>query len=189
MSRIGRKPVALPAGVKVTIKGREVVAEGPKGTLSFELTDGIAIAVADGKEIVVSRTREERWQRAMHGTTRAMLANMVTGVSTGFTKVLQLWGVGYNAESKGNTVVLNVGYCHKVELPIPKGIEVKAERISIEGTNVWQISVSGIDKQVVGQLAAEIRRTRPPEPYKGKGIRYEGERIIRKAGKSFQSGA
>ena len=114
---------------------------------------------------------------------------MVTGVSTGFKKVLQLWGVGYSASVKGSDVVLSIGFCHDVNIPIPKGLEVAAERISVEGTNVWQITVTGIDRQKVGQLAAVIRKVRPPEPYKGKGIRYEGERILRKAGKSFQSGA
>jgi large subunit ribosomal protein L6 len=191
MSRIGRKPIPLPAGVKVVADAGMLRAEGPKGKLSMLLTDGIGVSVTDadgGQELVVSRAGEDRRLRAMHGTTRALVANMVTGVTAGFSKVLQLWGVGYSAEVKGQTVSLNVGYCHRVEVPIPAGLEVKAERISVEGTNVWQITVSGIDRQAVGQLAAEIRRTRPPEPYKGKGIRYENERILRKAGKSFQSG-
>jgi len=188
MSRIGRKTISLPSGVKLSRSGNVVTAEGPKGKLSFSLTDGIDIEVKDGKEIVVTRARENRRLRAMHGTTRALLANMVTGVSTGFTKVLELWGVGYNAEVEGDTINLNVGYNKPVPIKIPKGLEVKAERVSIQGENVWRISVSGIDRQAVGQLCAEIRRTRPPEPYKGKGIRYEGERILRKAGKSFQSG-
>jgi large subunit ribosomal protein L6 len=189
MSRIGKKTIPLPDGVKITMKGREVWAEGPKGKLSVALSPGIDVAVVDAKEIRVSRATDERRLRALHGTTRALLANMVTGVTTGFTKVLQLWGVGYSAEVKGKTVSLSVGFCHKVDIPVPDGLEVKTERVSIEGTNVWQIAVSGIDRQALGQLAAVIRASRPPEPYKGKGIRYLNERIIRKAGKSFQSGA
>jgi large subunit ribosomal protein L6 len=192
MSRIGRKSIALPPGVKVASAGGEVRAEGPKGKLSMSLAEGIDVAVnagATGEEIVITRASEERHLRAMHGTTRALIANMVTGVSTGFTKVLELWGVGYNAAVKGTAVTLNVGYCHAVEVPIPSGLSVETERASVEGTNIWRITVTGIDRQAVGQLAAEIRKTRPPEPYKGKGIRYQGERILRKAGKSFTSGA
>ncbi len=188
MSRIGRKPIPLPEGVQVNVEGRRVRVKGPKGELSLDLVDGINVQLEDGKQLVVTRAGEERRLRAMHGTTRALVSNMVTGVSQGFTKVLQLWGVGYSAEVKGNVVRLNVGYCHPVEIQIPEGLSVKAERVSVEGENIWQISVSGIDRQRVGQLAAEIRRARPPEPYKGKGIRYAGERIVRKAGKSFQSG-
>ena len=189
MSRIGKKTIPLPQGVKVSVGKGLVRAEGPKGKLQLPIIDGITVKVNDGKELAVLISGEEnRMMRAMHGTTRALLANMVRGVSTGFTKVLQLWGIGYNAEVKGRVVSLNVGFCHRIDLPIPEGLDVKTERISIEGTNVWKISVSGIDRQAVGQLAADIRATRPPEPYKGKGIRYEGEHIIRKAGKSFQSG-
>ena len=189
MSRIGKKTIPLPQGVKVSITSQQVLAEGPKGKLKLQLMDGISVKKQDEKELVVSIAGEDsRLLRAMYGTTRALVANMVTGVSTGFTKVLQLWGIGYNAEVKGRVASLNVGFCHKVDIPIPDGLDVKAERISIEGTNVWKISVTGIDKQAGGQLAAEIRAIRPPEPYKGKGIRYEGEKIIRKAGKSFQSG-
>lgn len=187
MSRIGKKSIPVPAGVAVRIQGREVSAQGPKGTMSLTLVRGIELEDKDG-HLVVSRTSEERWVRAMHGTTRALVANMVTGVSAGFTKVLQVWGVGYSAEVKPGVLSMSIGFCHKVEIPIPKGLDVAAERISIEGTNVWKISVSGISREAVGQLAADIRRVRPPEPYKGKGIRYEGERILRKAGKSFQSG-
>ncbi len=192
MSRIGRKTIRLPAGVKVVSAGGEVRTEGPKGKLSISLSDGIGVAVEngrDGDEVVVTRTGDNRELRAMHGTTRALVANMVVGVSSGFSKVLELWGVGYNAAVQGSAVVLNVGYCHPVSVPIPSGLDVTTERASVEGTNIWRITVSGIDRQAVGQLAAEIRKARPPEPYKGKGIRYHGERILRKAGKSFQSGA
>jgi large subunit ribosomal protein L6 len=189
MSRIGRKVIAVPAGVKVVVDGRNVRAEGPKGKLTLGLVDGIDVAVGAGKDVVVTRAGDSARLRAMHGTTRALLANMVAGVSAGFTRTLQLWGVGYAAEVKGRTLSLSIGYTHKVEISIPEGLAVKADRISIEGVNVWQVAVTGSDRQAVGQLAAIIRKTRPPEPYKGKGFRYEKERIIRKAGKSFQSGA
>lgn len=188
MSRIGIKPIALPQGVKVTAKGGELLAEGPKGKMTVAIGGGVACAVKDGKEIVVSRASNDARARAMHGTVRALVANAVHGVATGWTKVLQVWGVGYSAEVKGGVVALTLGYSHKIELKIPKGIEVKAERVSIEGTNIFRISVTGPDRAAVGQLAADIHEARAPEPYKGTGIRYEGERIVRKAGKSFQSG-
>ncbi|HAK94793.1 MAG TPA: 50S ribosomal protein L6 [Planctomycetes bacterium] len=188
MSRIGIKPIALPPGVKAAVKGGELLAEGPKGKMAVAIGGGIACAVKDGKEITVSRAAEDARSRAMHGTTRALIANAVQGVAAGWTKVLQVWGVGFAAEVKGGAVVLTLGYSHKIELKIPKGIEVKAERVSVEGTNIYKISVTGPDRAAVGQLAADIREARAPEPYKGTGIRYEGERIVRKAGKSFQSG-
>lgn len=188
MSRIGIKPIAIPQGVKVSASANEVVAEGPKGKMAVSLSKGISLVVNDGKEIVVSRTAEDAQCRAMHGTVRALVANAVHGVATGWMKVLQIWGVGYSAELKAGVLSLSLGYTHKIDLKIPKGIEVKAERASIEGTNIWKISVAGSDRAVVGQLASDIREARPPEPYKGTGIRYEGERIVRKAGKSFQSG-
>jgi len=189
MSRVGKKSIPLPPGVKVVAAAREVRAEGPKGKLCMALAEGIGVEVNGQNEVEVTRVRENDQSRALHGTTRALIANMVTGVSKGFSRNLQLWGVGYQAEVKGSNLSLSIGFCHKVDLLIPTGIEVKTERISVEGVNVWQITVSGADKQVVGQLAALIRKLRPPEPYKGKGIRYEKERILRKAGKSFQSGS
>lgn len=189
MSRIGKQPIAIPQGVDVNINGGSVQVKGPNGKLDFDFPYPEHIGIAlDGEKVQVSCESDLAAHRAMYGTTRAMIANMVTGVSKGFTKVLQLWGVGYSADSNAKQVILAIGFCHKVEIPIPDGLTVKTERISIEGTNVWQITVSGADKQKVGQLAAVIRGIRPPEPYKGKGIRYENEHIIRKAGKSFQSG-
>ncbi len=188
MSRIGIKPIPLPQGVKVTSKGTEVLAEGPKGKMTVAIGKGISLAVNDGKEIVVSRAAEDAQTRAMHGTVRALVANAVRGVATGWTRVLQVWGVGFSAEVKSGVLSLSLGFTHKIDFKVPKGIEVKTERTSIEGTNIWQISVTGPDRAAVGQLASDIREARPPEPYKGTGIRYEGERIIRKAGKSFQSG-
>ncbi|HNR98987.1 MAG TPA: 50S ribosomal protein L6 [Planctomycetota bacterium] len=188
MSRIGIRPVALPPGVKAAVKGGELIAEGPKGKMAVPFGGAIACAVKNGKEITVSRAAEDARSRAMHGTVRALVANAVQGVAEGWTKVLQVWGVGFVAEVKGGAVVLSLGYSHKIEFKIPKGVEVKAERVSVEGTNIYKISVTGPDRAVVGQLAADIRAARPPEPYKGTGIRYEGERIVRKAGKSFQSG-
>ncbi len=186
MSRIGKQLITLPDGVNIALKGRTVSVDGPKGKLALDLTEHVDVAIND-KTVQVECKGADKAARSMYGTTRALINNMVTGVSAGFTKVLQIWGVGYSCEVKKNNVSLNIGFCHSVEIPIPEGIDVKAERISIEGTNVWQLSISGSDKQIVGQLAADIRVVRPPEPYKGKGIRYENERIIRKAGKSFQS--
>jgi large subunit ribosomal protein L6 len=188
MSRIGIKPIPLPQGVKVTAKGGEVLAEGPKGKMTVTLRTGVSLAVKDGKEVVVSRAAEDAQTRALHGTVRALVANAVHGVATGWTKVLQIWGVGYSAEVKSGVLSLSLGFTHKIDFKIPKGVEVKADRSSVEGTNIWQISVTGPDRAAVGQLASDIREARPPEPYKGTGIRYENERIIRKAGKSFQSG-
>ena len=189
MSRVGKKPIAIPQGVEVKVSGSSVAVKGPKGNLDYEFPypQQMGIALEDNA-VQVSCNSALAVHRAMYGTTRALIANMITGVSQGFTKVLQLWGVGYSADSNAKQVILNIGFCHKVEIPIPEGLSVTTERISVEGNNVWKITVAGIDKQKVGQLAAVIRKIRPPEPYKGKGIRYENERIIRKAGKSFQSG-
>lgn len=184
MSRIGVQPVPVPDGVTVDVKGRSVAAKGPKGELSMSLTDGISVHT-EGGSAIVTRENEQGTVRAMHGTTRALLANMITGVNTGFKKVLQVWGVGYTASVKQQTLSLNIGFCHNVDMPIPEGLEVQTERGSVEGTNIWRIVVSGADKHAVGQFAADVRAKRPPEPYKGKGIRYEGERVSIKAGKSF----
>lgn len=177
MSRIGRLPIAIPAGVKVDIQGREVTVKGPKGEMKRVFNPGIAVALEEN-QVVVSRESEEATVRALHGTTRALLNNMVTGVSTGFTKVLEVEGVGYRAEMKDANLMLYVGYSHPVEVPPPAGISFEAD------AKTRQIKVHGFDKEQVGQVAADIRMVRPPEPYKGKGIRYQGEKVRRKAGKS-----
>ncbi len=178
MSRIGKLPIALPKGVSVSIKDRLVEVKGPKGTLSYELPEGISVAV-EGEEIVVRRSSDQRQQRAYHGLARAQLNNMVTGVSAGFTRALEIAGVGYRVEAKGDRqLVFHMGYSHPVEVNLPEGVSAK-----VEGKGN-KLQITGIDKQVVGQIAANIRAIRPPEPYKGKGIKLAEEVIRRKAGKS-----
>ena len=180
MSRIGRKPVEVPSGVKVSLEGRTLKAEGPKGELSWEIPAGIKVESKDGKALV-TRSAETAEARALHGLTRALLANMITGVSKGYERRLEIEGVGYRAAMKGKTISLSVGFSHTVEVePLP-GVEIAAPEPT-------KVVVRGIDKQAVGQMAATIRAVRPPEPYKGKGIRYEGEAVRRKAGKAFVSG-
>jgi len=176
MSRIGKQPIAIPGGVTVDVDGRTVRVKGPKGQLEREFRPEVAVAVEDGN-VVVSRDGDSKQHRALHGLTRALLANMVEGVTNGFSKKLELVGVGYRAEKKGKTLVINVGYSHPVQYP-------EAEGLTLSTPAPTQIVVEGIDKQQVGQAAAEIRAVRPPEPYKGKGIRYEGEYVRRKAGKA-----
>ncbi len=175
MSRVGRKPVPIPTGVQVQVEGQRVTVRGPKGELSWEVDPAIEVRVEDGR-VVVRRSGDQPRLRALHGLTRAIINNMVIGVSQGFEKRLELVGVGYRAQMQGRKLVLGVGYSHPVEIEPPPGVEIK-----VEGTT--QIVVSGIDKQKVGQVAADIRAVRPPEPYKGKGILYVGEVIRRKAGK------
>jgi large subunit ribosomal protein L6 len=176
MSRIGRKPVPIPSGVTVTIEGSTVKVKGPKGELTRQFRPEMAIAQEDGR-LVVARPSDSKEHRALHGLTRALLANMILGVTQGYRKSLEIIGVGYRAEKKGEKLVLSVGYSHTVEYPQPKGIT-----ISTTGPTV--VVVEGIDKEKVGQVAAEIRDVRRPEPYKGKGIRYQGEQVRRKAGKT-----
>ena len=176
MSRIGSAPITLPSGVDVTIDGTTVTVKGSKGTLSSTFSDKVAVAVDDGI-LTVTRHDEERESRALHGLTRSLLANMVTGVSEGYVKELKTVGVGYRASLKGKSIELLVGYSHPVLLDAPEGIE-------IEVPEPTKIIVKGIDKQKVGQMAADIRSVRPPEPYKGKGIRYVDEYVRRKAGKA-----
>ena len=177
MSRVGRLPVTVPQGVDVQIKGTHVRVKGPKGEMQHTFPPVVAIKLEDG-EVTFTRLSDEKFHRAMHGTARALVQNMVTGVSEGFERFLDIQGVGYRAEMKGKTLVLNVGYSHTVEMEPPVGITFEV----LERNNV--IRVSGYDKQVVGQTAAVIRKVRPPEPFKGKGIRYRGEYVRRKAGKA-----
>ncbi|MEQ8719431.1 MAG: 50S ribosomal protein L6 [Acidimicrobiales bacterium] len=177
MSRIGRAPIPIPSGVKVDVTGAHVKVEGPKGSLDLDVAPTIVVRV-DEDTVVVERSVEEREARALHGLTRALVANMVTGVSEGFTKNLEIHGVGYRAQAKGSDALeLQLGFSHPVEIKAPDGV-------TFEVPLPTQITVVGIDKQKVGQVAAEIRSLRKPEPYKGKGIRYAGERVIRKAGKA-----
>ena len=175
MSRIGKQPVAIPSGVTVTVDGRHVRVKGPKGEVDSRLPVEISTRVDDG-QVVVERAGETPRDRAMHGLARSLVANMIEGVTAGFTKKLEIVGVGYRAESTGRTVKLNLGFSHVIEYPVPQGIEVKTPSPTV-------IEVSGADRQVVGQVAAELRGLRPTEPYKGKGIKYEGEHVRRKVGK------
>ena len=177
MSRVGLVPVAVPTGVTVEISGNRCSVEGPNGVLSLHTTGNISVSV-DGNQVVVTRGDEVHRTKALHGLYRKLIANMVTGVSTGFRKVLVINGVGYRAEVKGSCLVLNLGYSNPIEYPIRDGVTVEAAG----GT---RITISGADRQVVGQVAAEIRAFRPPEPYKGKGVRYENEFVRRKAGKAM----
>lgn len=176
MSRVGKQPVEIPDGVTVTVDGDVVRVKGPKGELSQQVRPEMTVEVADG-EVRVERTADDRKQRAFHGLTRSLIANMITGVTEGYRKALEIVGIGYRAEKKGGALVLNVGFSHPVEYAEPEGIA-----ISTDGPTV--IVVEGSDKQQVGQVAAELRAIRPPEPYKGKGIRYQGEHVRRKAGKA-----
>jgi len=176
VSRIGKKPIPIPAGVTVTVDGSTVRVKGPKGELSQTFRPEVRVRVDDGR-VVVDRVADSKTHRAMHGLTRALIANMVEGTVSGYRKTLELVGVGYRAEKKGNVLVLNVGYSHPVEYPEPEGM-------TISTPNPTTVVIEGIDKQRVGQVAAEIRSVRPPEPYKGKGIRYQGEQVRRKAGKA-----
>jgi large subunit ribosomal protein L6 len=177
VSRIGRLPVEIPSGVDVKITGSHVKIKGPKGEMEFTFSPSIDLSFKDS-EIIVTRPSDTREMRSLHGTTRALIQNMVTGVTDGFQKELQLVGVGYRATMQGNNLVLNVGYSHSVEVEPPQGVSFEV------GDRAQQVFISGIDKQKVGQIAADIRKVRPPEPYKGKGIRYKDEYIRRKAGKA-----
>ncbi|MFK8183558.1 MAG: 50S ribosomal protein L6 [Phormidesmis sp.] len=176
MSRIGKKPVPIPKGVTVTIDGQKVTVKGTKGELSRELPDSITF-VKEGDEIIVSKKRDTRVARQCFGLTRTLIANMVEGVSNGYEKKLEIQGVGYRASLQGQKLVMALGYSHPVEFDPPPGITFAVEK----NTN---LTVTGIDKEVVGNTAARIRAARPPEPYKGKGVRYAGEQIRRKAGKA-----
>jgi large subunit ribosomal protein L6 len=181
MSRIGRLPVAIPSTVDVTIEGRMVTIKGPKGTLSRTLHPDMAVAKEDGN-VVVSRPTEQKMHKQLHGLTRTLVNNMVVGVTDGYRKGLEITGVGYRATLNGNKLTLNLGYSHPVEIDPPEGISFELE-------NPTRLAVVGIDKELVGQVAAQVRATRKPEPYKGKGVRYAGEYVRRKAGKAGKIGA
>jgi large subunit ribosomal protein L6 len=178
MSRIGNKPVPVPKGVEVQVSGGELRVKGPKGQLTQDIVDGISFDVQDGR-VVVSRGSDVKQIRANHGLMRALLNNMVVGVSRGFTRNLEIIGVGYKAQITGNKAVFNLGYSHPINFPFPDGIKISVDKNT-------KISVTGISKEAVGQAASEIRGFRPPDPYKGKGVRYEGEYVRLKAGKTAQ---
>ena len=181
MSRIGKKPVAIPSGVTIEVSGSTVKVKGPKGELKIELLPEVFVSVENG-QAVVARKDDEEQSRARHGLTRQLIANMVAGVNAGFEKKLEIIGVGYKAQVKGKTLVLNLGHSHPIDFPIPEGIEITQNE---KNKNV--LTIRGIDKQLVGQVAAEIRGKRPPEPYKGKGVRYIDEQVRRKPGKAAAS--
>lgn len=176
MSRVGKLPIAIPAGVQVAVEDQAIKVKGPKGELSHRVPEGITAAVADGK-LVVTRSNDERQMRALHGLTRSLLANMVQGVSAGYERGLEIQGTGYRASKSGQNLVMHLGFSHPVEIAVPEGIEIAVP-------SPTSILVRGADKQMVGQVAADIRSVRRPEPYLGKGIRYVGERVRRKAGKA-----
>lgn len=177
MSRIGKMPITIPSGVTVTVEAGNIVrVKGKQGELTEKIPSEVQISIEDGVLNVI-RKSDDKVSRAMHGLSRALVANMVTGVTDGFTKTLEVIGVGYRVQKTGSKIVLNVGYSHPVEVP-----ETKEIKLDVEGTNI--IKISGISKQIVGQFAADIRGIRPPEPYKGKGIRYQGEQVLRKVGKT-----
>jgi large subunit ribosomal protein L6 len=179
MSRIGKSPIPLPKGVELRTEGTRVIVKGPKGELSQDISPDIQVQQQDGN-IVITRPTDQPRHRAMHGLTRALIANMVTGVSEGFSKQLEMLGVGYRAQMQGKDLVLAIGFSHPVTVPPPQNIEFE-----VDGTS--RIIVKGISKEQVGQVAADVRKIRPPEPYKGKGIRYAGEYVRRKAGKAGQA--
>ncbi|GGF25043.1 50S ribosomal protein L6 [Williamsia phyllosphaerae] len=176
MSRIGKNPVAIPAGVDVKIDGQAVSVKGPKGELALMVSEPISVVAEDGS-IVVTRPNDERRNRSLHGLSRTLVANLVTGVTTGYTTKMEIFGVGYRVQLKGKDLEFALGYSHPVPIEAPEGITFAVE-------SPTKFSISGIDKQLVGQIAANIRRLRRPDPYKGKGIRYEGEQIRRKVGKT-----
>jgi len=179
MSRIGKRSIPIPDGVSVAAREGEVEVKGPKGVLRRRLPARIAMDVEDDV-IRLSRPDEKRPTRALHGLTRALLANMVNGVSEGFVRELEIEGVGYRGEARGQTLNLNLGFSHPIEMPVPEGLSVSVEANT-------KIRIEGVDKELVGQFAADVRKLRPPEPYKGKGIRYAGERVRRKVGKAGAS--
>ena len=180
MSRIGRLPVAVPSTVEVTIEGRRLTVKGPKGTLTRELHPDMGVSQEDGS-IVVTRPTEQKTHKQLHGLTRTLVNNMVVGVTDGYRKGLEITGVGYRAAKVGEKLQLNLGYSHPIEIEPPSGITFEVE-------NPTRLAVIGIDKELVGQIAARVRSTRKPEPYKGKGVRYAGEQIRRKAGKAGKIG-
>lgn len=177
MSRIGKKPIEIPSSVEVKVESDNIVVKGPKGSLSWSYPAGISVSVEDGK-VVVSRKGDTKNEKALHGLSRSLIANMVTGVSQGYQRVLEIYGIGYRAQVQGNRLLLTLGYSHPVEYQLPEGISATVD------PKQTTITLTGIDKQLLGQVAANLRALRPPDPYKGKGIRYAGERLKLKVGKA-----
>ena len=194
MSRVGKKPIDVPQRVKISVQNSEVIVEGPKGKLSQKIPDGVNIAILgspsarnseEDSKILVTRSSEDRQIRALHGLTRALVANMVTGVTEGFAKTLRITGLGYKAQFENGTLTMQLNYSHPIVYKVPEGIDISIERAeTVQNQPEITLTVSGIDKQQVGQVAAIIRDFQKPEPYKGKGIKYLGEHIRRKAGKA-----
>jgi large subunit ribosomal protein L6 len=181
VSRIGKQPVVIPQGVQMSVDGRTLTCKGPKGSSKLALAEGITAKVEAGK-VIIERGNDEKPARAMHGTTRALVQNMVEGVTKGYAKSLEIVGVGYRAQVKGKTIVLNVGFANQIEVAIPDGVTVALP-------DQTHINITGVDKALVGQFAANVRAARKPEPYKGKGVRYADEIVRRKAGKAAAAGA
>jgi large subunit ribosomal protein L6 len=191
MSRVGQKPIAVPAGVNVEQRGASIKASGPRGELQMECHPRIKVEIDrdTGSIFVKNEHPKSRPHRQLHGTMRALLANMVTGVSKGFEKKLEIYGTGYSVKEQSGKLLLQVGFSHPVERVIPKGVTVAIQTPATRGDDIpAKFALSGVDKHVLGQFAADIRKVRPPEPYKGKGIRYAGEHVRRKVGKAFTSG-
>jgi large subunit ribosomal protein L6 len=190
MSRIGKKPIEIPKNVKIEQHGRKIKVTGPVGTLEWESRPEIAVKVEGSKVLVENPDFDNRQYRAFHGTTRALIANMITGVSTGFTRKMEIFGTGYNIKEQGGKLIFSIGFSHPIEKQMPKGVKAQIEIPATKGNEVpAKFSITGPDKQILGQFAANLRAIRPPEPYKGKGIRYAEEFVRRKAGKAFASGA
>ena len=191
MSRIGKKPVEIPSGVKVEAAANLIKVSGPKGNLELKCPGGIKVSVDAGKNLVnIENTNpDSRTHKALHGTIRAHISNMVFGVSKGFERKLLIYGTGYNVKQQGTKFIVQVGLCHPVEFEIPKNVKINIETPATRGNDVpAQFTVMSADKQAVGQLAADIRKVQPPEPYQGKGIRYADERVVKKVGKAFATG-
>ncbi len=187
MSRIGRQPIPVPSGVNIELQDHHITVSGPRGTLSREFREPIAIEQQDG-QLVVTRPNDSQSARALHGLTRSLVANMVTGVTTGFTRSLQMTGVGYRAQLMGKNLILQVGYSHPVEVAPPPDVSFAIDQVQAQRGSESRVHVQGIDKAMVGEVASRIRNVRPPEPYLGKGIRYTDEVIRRKAGKAGKAG-
>jgi large subunit ribosomal protein L6 len=190
MSRIGKKPIVIPGGVKVELKGLCIKVSGSLGQLQMDCHPRIKVKV-DGTQVVVENDLpEDRQNKQLHGTMRALIANMVTGVSKGFARKMEIFGTGYNVKEQGGKLVFQIGFCHPVELVMPKGVKIDIQTGATRGNDVpARFTLSSNDKRLLGQFAADIRKIRPPEPYKGKGIRYADEHVRRKAGKAFATGA
>jgi large subunit ribosomal protein L6 len=190
MSRIGKKPIAIPKGVKVEQSGSKVKVGGPQGTLEMNCHPDLKVSVQGDSLVVENPQPESRQHKAMHGTTRALLSNMITGVATGFVRKMEIFGTGWSVKEQSKKLVLNVGFCNPIEMPIPAGVKVTIEVPATKGNDTpAKFTISGVDRMAIGQFAAVVRKVRPPEPYLGKGIRYADEVVRRKEGKALATGA